>query len=367
MKIQVCRDPVTKMFLGRFGYKIVLIWFIFPILLILTSVYYDTLTSISLSELPAKDADTLPLFKDLTFYSLLIVVPGVFILLNYFLRSVPDMFVTLWENKVVQSRLKSGTLIEEYIAWLKEMETRINRKRDFYIISASMPIIIILSLYAYYRTLTIESPIITSYDIRFFPLSGVVFYAITIFLVYLIVPAVYKGFLIILIPRKLRKKFNVRVKPMHPDKCGGLKSLGDLCIRFDYIFLVGVAGSVLNLFFSEGTEFEIYFATFLIYGFFVTFLFLYPLWPVHTMMKTQKYDLLTVLNEKLDPIYQEIAGKADISAEIEEIQKMDVIYGRVSRMPVWPFDTGGLIRLLTTVFFPFLGLIVDMLITGATS
>ena len=108
------------------------------------------------------------------------------------------------------------------------------------------------------------------------------------------------------------------MRPLHPDNCGGLKPLGDLCIRFDYIFFVGAVGAVLYLFFSEGVEFKLYLFIFLLYGFLVTFFFYYPLWPVHNAMKARKYNLLTALNEKLDLVYQEITS---IPSKLEEIEK----------------------------------------------
>lgn len=361
MKIHVCKDPVTKLLLGRFGYKLVLMWFIFPILLILTSMYYKTLTTIVLpAELLAESVKTLPLLKDRTFYSLLIVVPLVLVLLNYFFKFIPELFVNLWENKVIQSKTEPKISLEQYNTQLKEIETEINSKRVFSLIMVSMPIIIFLSLYSFYKTLSIEYPVVTAYDIRFFPLSGIVFFAIAVFMVYLVIPVIYKGFFLIFLPRKLHREFHLKVRPLHPDTCGGLKSFGELCIRFDYIFLVGAVGSVLYLFFSEGIEVELYFSIFLVYCFFVTFFFFYPLWPIHTVMKAQKYDLLNKLNEKLDPAYQEIAD-VDISTEkLEEIEKMGKIYDRVSNMPVWPFDTGGLIRFLTAVFMPLLGILAGV-------
>lgn len=363
MRIQVCKDPVTKLFLGRFGYGLVLIWFIFPILLILTSIYYETLTTMNVPSGLAGDVKALPLLKDETFYSLLVVVPCVFVLLIHFLKSIPDTFVNLWENKVIQGKTESKMLIEQYNVQLKTIETKINNKNHFRVIYISTFIIILLSLYGYHKTLTLEYPVVTSYDTRFFPLSGIVFYATAIFLAYLVIPTLYKGVRLIFLPRKLHRTFGIRVRPLHPDGCGGLKSLGDLCIRFDYIFLVGAVGSALRLFFSEGGEFELYFYFFLVYAFLVTFFFLYPLWPVHNVMKAQKYHLLNRLNERLDPAYQEIAESADISVEnLEKLEKMDIIYRRVNGMPVWPFDTGGLLRFLTTVFVPLLSILADVFI-----
>jgi hypothetical protein len=361
LKIRVCKDPITNLLLGRFNYKLALIWFIFPILLILTSFYYKTLTIIELPpELSAEGVKALPLLKDRTFYSLLIVVPLVLVLLNYFFRFIPEMFVNLWENKVIQNKTGSELSLEQYNTYLKEIEERINSKKAFTLILAFMPVIIFLSLYSFYKSLSIQSPVITAYDIRYFPLCGIVFFAISIFMVFLIIPVLYKGFLLILLPRKLHKEVTITVRPLHPDNCGGLKPLGDLCIRFDYIFFVGAVGAVLYLLFSEGIEFKLYLFIFLLYGFFVTFFFYYPLWPVHKTMKAHKYDLLYALNEKLDPVYREITTSINAEA-LEKIEKIERIYNRVSNMPVWPFDTGGLIRFLTAVFMPLLGILAGVL------
>jgi len=150
MRIQVCKDPVTKMLFGRFGYNLVFIWFIFPILLVVTSIYYETLTSVILPfELSAEGAKALPLLKDEMFYSLLVVIPFVIILLNYFLNSIPDMFVNLWENKVIQSKIEPEPSIKQYNTYLKEFETKINNKRAFTFISIIIPIIIFTKKFSF--------------------------------------------------------------------------------------------------------------------------------------------------------------------------------------------------------------------------
>jgi hypothetical protein len=272
------------------------------------------------------------------------------------------MFVNLWENRVIQSN-ESKNQIDHYNTQLKLFETRINNYKVFRILSVIIPVIIFLSLYSYQKTLTLTYPVVTSYDIRFFPLSGIVFYAAALFMAYLIIPALYKGLVIVFLPRKLHKTFSIKARHLHPDESGGLKSIGDLCIRFDYIFLIGAVSSVLFLFQSEGSESEIYFFTFTVYAFLVMFFFFYPLWPLHTVMKSQKFELLKTLSEKLDPIYDEIQEKEDISIEnTKKIEKLDRMYERARNMSVWPFNTGGLIRFLTTVFIPLLGIIANFII-----
>jgi hypothetical protein len=252
--------------------------------------------------------------------------------------------------------------VEQYNAQLKNIETKINDKKVFGLMYVIIPVIILLSLYGYYKTLTMTYPVVTAYDIRFFPLGGIVFFAAAVFLVYLVIPVLYKMARLISLPQMLHREFSIRVRPLHPDTCGGLKSLGDLYIRFDYILLIGAVGSIVQMFFSEGEEFGVYLYFFLIYAFLVTFAFLYPLWPIHTVMKAQKYDLLNNLNENLDPVYQEIKDNADISIPLEKIEKMDLIYERVRKMPVWPFDTGGLIKVCTTVCIPLFSILADVFI-----
>lgn len=150
MRIQVCKDPVTKMLLGRFECNLILIWFIFPILLVVTSIYYETLTSVMLpSELSVESVKAPHLLKDEMFYSLLAVIPFVIILLNYFLKSIPDMFVNLWENKIIQSRTEPEPSIKQYNTYLKEFETRINNKRAFTFISIIIPLIIFTKKFSF--------------------------------------------------------------------------------------------------------------------------------------------------------------------------------------------------------------------------
>ena len=159
------------------------------------TVYYNTLTTITLPpELLTEGVTTLPLFKDRTFYSLLIVVPLVLVILNYFFRSIPEMFVTLWENKVIQNKTGLEPSLEQYNTYVKEIEEKISNKKHFTLILASTPIIVVLSLYTFYKMLSIQSPVVTAYDIRYFPLTGMVFFAITVFIVFLIIPVLYKGF-----------------------------------------------------------------------------------------------------------------------------------------------------------------------------
>lgn len=228
-----------------------------------------------------------------------------------------------------------------------------------------------LVLYNTYKTPKIESYVIMYCDIRVFPLSGIATTAMYIILYFLLITIAYKSYFSIRFLRRLREDFNIRVRPLHPDKCGGLKPVGNFCIKIDYILLiVGIVIAAISILpHSKELNIFIYFGL-LLYVFLATFFFFYPLWTVHDSMKTQKNDLLSKLNEKLDSIYQEaykeIATKGTKinSEKLEKIKNLDTIYERANKMPIWPFDVGTLTRFLTTVLIPVLSIIVNILVRG---
>jgi hypothetical protein len=361
MKIKVCKDPVTRMIFGKFRYKVVYFWFIIHILLVLFSVYHRTLTSI-----------TLPFESSVeNFYVFLILGTLGIILVIYFLESIPKTFVELWENRVIQSKTNLENSVEIYNKRLMRLERTINSKKS-YIIAVIYPLVSnVIVLYSSFMTPVAESPVIMYCDIRVFPLSGIMVTVMYIILYFLLTVIAYKAYFSILFLRRLRNDFRIIVRPLHPDRCGGLKPVGNFCIKIDYILLVvGLAIAAFSIFpHAKEMNTLICFALFL-YVFFATFFFFYPLWTVHDSMETQKRSLLNNLNEKLDSVYQEtyeeiIARGIDVDErKLNKIEKMDMIYERANKMPVWPFDVGNLIRFLTTIFIPVMSIVVNAIARG---
>jgi hypothetical protein len=362
-KIEIRKGPVSRVFFGRFGYKVVFIWFILLLFLVLTSVYYGTLTAITLPfDLPS-GVRLLPLFKDIDFYWVLIAVPCQLILLDYFLKAIPDTFMDLWRNKVIQNKTKPGNSIKQYSEQLKILETKINDRESMIFGFVVVTIFLFSSLYFGYKVALTEYSTVKSHDIRFFPLSDIVFHIMTAFFIYLLFAASVKGFFLISLIRRLQEDYIIRIRPVHPDKCGGFKPLGDLCIKFDYAFFIATVFSLFYFFFPQGTGIPAPFLEFLVLIFLSTFLLFYPIWPIHNSIKKQKIDTLSKLNEKLDPIYQEVMIEdSDISVKkLEKIERMDIIYERVSKMSEWPFDIGNWLKYLITILIPLLGIMVTVL------
>lgn len=80
-------------------------------------------------------------------------------------------------------------------------------------------------------------------------------------------------------------------------------------------------------------------------------------------MKVQRYDLLSKLDEKLDSDYREMLDDIidkgiDVSSRtLKKIGRIDRIYERAHKMPIWPFEASGFVLFLTAVFVPVLSVI----------
>lgn len=385
-RVQICGDPLTKSLFGKLGYKSVSIWFISSAFLFLSSSYYKTVTTISLPcESSIDSIRTVPLLRDTNAFLFFILGTCGIIIMNYLLMQVPKIFVDLWENGVIQAKSdqkrpvkkydgRHNERIEEtkklYNEKLKGLEEKINCTKSYIIAAIYVFIHESVSLYSVYRVPKTDAVTIAYYDIRFFPLSGIVMHTTYAIIYFFTVVMLYKGVFLIRFFRKLPENFNLQVKPLHPDNCGGLKPIGNFCIGIDYMLLIfGVAVVSQSIFsYSEATDVFIAFAL-SAYTVSAIFLFFYPLWPIHNSMKSQKNDLLYKLNKELDPIYQEVYEKITRISKIntkklQKVEKLDKIYERTSRMPTWPSDIGGFIKFLTTILIPVMSTTANVLVRG---
>jgi len=361
MKIQPCGDPVTGMLFGKLGYKVIYFWAACNVTFVLASLYHGTLTKI---DLPFNPEVTLPLLKDRCFYTNFILGICGITLIDRVLKAVPSTFAGLWNNKVLRSKTKMKSPVEVYNRQLREVEKTMNSKKSY--IYAALYVLVGFgsSLIDYYRIPGTEDSVIAHSDIRVFPLSGIATYTTYAVLYFFVFVMIYKSVLLVHFLRTLHNTFDFHVRPLHPDMCGGLKPVGDFCIAINYIififFIVIVAFYALPH--GEGLNLPLYFGLPL-YIFFALFFFFYPLWPIHNSMKVQRYDLLSRLDEELDSDYREMLDDIidkgiDVSSRtLKKIGRIDRIYERAHKMPIWPFEASGFVLFLTAVFVPVLSVI----------
>jgi hypothetical protein len=362
IEIQPCKDPVTRMFFGKLGYKVVYLWIACNVIFILASLYHETFMPFDpLPEFP--NSKTIPLIEDINFYIFLILGICGIVLLNQFLKSVPSTFADLWRNQVLKSKTRLETPVNEYNRQLKEVEVKINSKKSYIFAAAYILISSVIIFVDLFRVPLDESPIIMYNDIRVYFWSGIASHLAYALLYFVLIIMIYKSILLIYFLRKLHKTFDFQVNPLHPDKSGGLKPLGNFCIAINYILFIFFIAIIAFYAFPQSEELSsvMYFGL-PSYIFFATFLFVYPLWPVHDSMKEQKYEILGKLKEKLGPDFEEalddLAGRDMYeSLKTPRILKPERIYEMADTMWVWPFDVSGLLLFLAAASIPVLSVI----------
>ncbi len=202
-----------------------------------------------------------------------------------------------------------------------------------------------------------------------------VFIAVVLFfgLNAIILPEVLLKYIMIIIcqikmTKELEKDNLIEIKPIAPDKSGGLRSLGELSLAFTY-FLVPIMIQLiahyftwrrLNLGFILGLAGVIPLTT---------FVFFYPLGVVHKVMAEAKRSTLTSISNKYLSVNRSIlnnlnAAENDISlsSKKEIMELLENLYTKAENMPVWPFNLKTLSHFFAIAFGPVILILFELII-----
>jgi hypothetical protein len=162
--------------------------------------------------------------------------------------------------------------------------------------------------------------------------------------------------------RRLAKEDLIVVRPLAPDKCGGLRSLGELSLAFSYFLLPFTLVEVVHYFTWRVLTVGCILGLIAFVPLFVIVFFV-PLGVVHKVMAESKMESLHELSEKYLDVSRKIVkdmkeGKNDEELVVnrELIEVLDNMYEKADRMPVWPFNIKTLSRFVSITIGP-LGII----------
>lgn len=193
---------------------------------------------------------------------------------------------------------------------------------------------------------------------------------------------VYMGSLLVLnlianiwiVHRILEQQLNQQdfnVNPLHPDRCGGLRSLSDYALKTAYLVAVfGImVGFIRYQFVGQGTGQTIWTVDFLMIPLFIVLSvisFFGPLVAAHRGMKLAKEGLLREIAKQFQADYAQMHTRLAEDAETlrqgtEKIQELRAFYSLTNEFPVWPFDVPTLRRFLLTAPAPMLPLLINTL------
>lgn len=166
------------------------------------------------------------------------------------------------------------------------------------------------------------------------------------------------------------KKKKLKLNPLHPDRCGGLKALSDYSLKT--VYLAAAAGFVIGLSEYRFMTYDILLKYWYIhlsiplYLIITTISFFAPLSAAHNGMKDAKEELLAHIAQHFRKNYAETYSRLDKSpeklrGEIDKVQQLHILYDLTDKFPVWPFDVTTLRRFFASATTPFIPLIVGLL------
>jgi hypothetical protein len=202
------------------------------------------------------------------------------------------------------------------------------------------------------------------------PVGFVYLYCISFFYA-LIVIYVVRNIGIALLLRDIVANSELHMLPMHPDRSGGLRPLGTLGLRNQYILtLLGLNVVLLITVYFPHFEDAPYLhgmvaAALIAYMILGPLIFVAPLLPFRDGMIRTKGDLMEEVAQRLrvelDRVRAELPS-GHISREDEElIDRLRKIASLIDELPVWPFDTATLRKFLTAYTIPIISSAVPAL------
>jgi hypothetical protein len=198
---------------------------------------------------------------------------------------------------------------------------------------------------------------------RLLPVGFVFLYCI--FLFYALVPLyVIRNIAISMLLRDIVAHSKLHMLPLHPDKCGGLRPVGQLGLRNQYaltlfglnvVLLVTISLTYLDVPESLTGLIVAAVIAYLILG---PLVFMGPLLPFRGGMLRNKAQLMGEvalrLRVELDRLRQQLP-QGVISEEDEQlIGRLRKIGAVIDELPVWPFDSGTLRKFLTAYIIPII-------------
>ena len=177
--------------------------------------------------------------------------------------------------------------------------------------------------------------------------------------------------------RELGDRFELQVQLNHPDRCGGFRPLGDLCLW--NALLVTVPAIYLGIWvvlaptllddagdLIYGTRYvELHSAFLVILAVLAPVTFLWPLWSIHAEMLRESARLRAEVDEagqQIDRLSRELLERssemsADEAAAIaHDLEIRQENYKLTERIPTWPIDLNLALKFGTSQIVPLLGL-----------
>ena len=177
--------------------------------------------------------------------------------------------------------------------------------------------------------------------------------------------------------------FELDIQPVHPDRCGGFKTIGDLCLKMVYVVLVPALFVSFWLVVSKhvplASEWQDLLSPYMLNPGFRTpmkvllgllavsgvAVFFWPMYTVHRLMLAERTEMqqtldgiacqIHQLNQAIlaDPSFMSTDDREKTLAEIDSLKEL---YERTRKVPTWPFERSVALKFVSTQVVPILSL-----------
>ncbi len=294
-----------------------------------------------------------PIYKDyMNIINVGIIAPiGAGLLMNLY-DKMKSTFIILKENNIIKNNKA------EYDELLTKLSKLYSSK---VIVFVALAIAVIFNAYVMIKKNDSWSGInggITAFYFRFFVVINY----------YMIVIILNKCIITTLALNKVFK-FELNLQPLHPDKCGGIKSIGSLAIAMHYFLQLILLFLTMIAFFHPKNLHNVAFVLmFLAFVGITLFSLFFSLYKAHDKMQKTKIDLLSKLHLEFqkyyEKLYDNLTDKNFEKKTADNLQTINNLYALASNMPVWPFDLQSLVRFFSTISIPILIFLLQMLVNA---
>jgi hypothetical protein len=169
-----------------------------------------------------------------------------------------------------------------------------------------------------------------------------------------------------------KRNYPVKIQPLHPDHCCGLRKIGDVAMLLNLtLFVLGIYISlkvidkivIQNSSLGEDIGNPIMLGGYLIVA---PLLFFFPLGAAHRQLNDAKERFLEPGNQKCERLFSELADVTSDDKGFTAVQAFSALDTTITRLhkeiPVWPFDFRSLQAFAGTIVIPILPIVLPFAI-----
>lgn len=331
----------------------------------------------NLSGQPKAEPDYVSFFENISWsISIIFLFPFLVSLTLKYYQEIPSLFEYLQKHTALSAENQPD--LDEFYDWLDR------RFNSYWVTGGALGLTIGLNLIYFVQTLNYDGPadwmsngeLFRSVSEQGRGLTAVGLYAavIQIVLIYWVLNLLWRGAVLAwgLHEYFNKRNFPIMIQPLHPDRCCGLRKIGDVAMLLNLIlFILGIYISLKvidKIVIQDSTLGADIGNPIMLGGYLILapLFFFLPLGAAHRQMSDAKQKFLKPVSEKCEQLFVELANTSlddkGLSAA-QTFSALDAAIGRLHKeISVWPFDFRSIKAFVGAIVIPILPIVLPFAI-----